>query len=131
MPICPNCRALVSLNAASCNRCGASFEGVGSWRPLEEGAASNITTERHRGWPLVPTLILLFTLAPVILAFTGFGLKVLLDCGGDPFHVTVCAQVPWAAPIITFLSIYCGWAMVFTVPTAALAALVFAVLDSR
>lgn len=131
MTVCPNCRAKLAPSAVACAACGASFEGADGWRPLEAEGAFNSPVARHSWWLVAPTFILLFTMVPAFLAFAGFGLKELLGCEGGVDRVASCASAAWAVPIVTFLTIYCGWAMVFTVPVGALVALVFSVVGSR
>lgn len=95
-----------------CNNCGVSFGSEDGLRPLLSGSEHAQEAQRvaSRALPLFLALL------PVPLAFLGFALTRVLSCSSSADRVQSCARLPGAEPILTFLTVYCGWAMVFWVP---------------
>jgi hypothetical protein len=64
--------------------------------------------------------ILGVTLLPLLLMLAGGGLSEVLSCTAGAQSVHSCRHLPWLASVLTFLTIYCGWGMVFTIPVGGL-----------
>src|SRR5262245_20279509 len=68
MPYCPNCEAVVAEAAASCDSCGASFVGEGSWRPTATRGVSPEARPYQVPWRAF-VLLALVPLVGMILIF--------------------------------------------------------------
>ena len=116
MATCPGCWETVEPDARSCPHCRLSFQGPKDPRPLrtkDERQPLSSASKLQRA-------ALVVALLPVPLGILGAALVRLLSCSSNQDRVHSCELLPAAEPVLTFLTIYCGWGIVFWIPPGLL-----------
>jgi hypothetical protein len=127
MATCPSCFKPVAFANPACPTCGTVFGSENGLRPLAQPGER----EELRATIKLRLFVLLVALLPIPLSFLGSLLTHLLSCASSPDRIHSCKVFPAAESTVTFLAIYCGWAIVFWVPVGLLVLLALSLFKRK